>query len=358
MKFFDEAKIQVIAGNGGNGVASFRREKFIPKGGPDGGDGGRGGAIYALADANINTLVAYRYARIHRAKNGTPGRGSDCYGKCAPDLVLRVPVGTVITDNVSGEPVADLHHAGQKILLAQGGAGGLGNLHFKSSTNRTPRQFTSGAAGEKRELKLELKLLADVGLLGMPNAGKSTLLRQLSAARPKVASYPFTTTTPGLGMVRISDDSEFVLADIPGLIEGAAQGAGLGHRFLRHLSRTRLLLHLVDCCPAEGELDPVAAARGLALELQQYDETLYQKPRWMVLNKLDLLDENKRAAYCKEFMRKLGATRTLASDTLCFMISALSGEGCTALAQAVAKYLDNERLVRADPASVESLSNA
>jgi GTP-binding protein len=256
MKFIDESRIEVLAGNGGNGIASFRREKYIENGGPDGGDGGRGGSVYAQADRNINTLVDYRFARMHRAKNGESGRGSDCYGKGADDIMLRMPVGTVITDINSGEVIADLTHDGEKVLLAQGGIGGLGNIHFKSSTNRAPRQCTAGTEGETRELQLELKVLADVGLLGMPNAGKSTFIRSVSAARPKVADYPFTTLHPNLGVVRVSPEKSFVIADIPGLIEGAAEGAGLGHQFLRHLARTRVLLHLVDIAPMYEGVDP------------------------------------------------------------------------------------------------------
>ncbi|MGH8757818.1 MAG: Obg family GTPase CgtA, partial [Burkholderiales bacterium] len=289
MKFIDEAIIQVIAGKGGDGVAHFRREKFVPRGGPDGGDGGRGGSIYAVADRNINTLIDYRYARIHRAKNGDNGHGADCYGKGAEDIVLRVPVGTVVSDTHSGESIADLAQHEQKALLAQGGEGGLGNLHFKSSTNRAPRKFTPGTQGQSRELKLELKVLADVGLLGMPNAGKSTLIRAVSAARPKVADYPFTTLHPHLGVVRVDHARSFVIADIPGLIEGAAEGVGLGHQFLKHLARTRLLLHLVDIAPLDETANPVREARAVIEELKKYDEALYRKPRWLVLNKLDLL---------------------------------------------------------------------
>ncbi|PJC04515.1 MAG: GTPase ObgE, partial [Gallionellaceae bacterium CG_4_9_14_0_8_um_filter_60_335] len=272
MKFIDESKIEVIAGNGGNGAASFRREKYIEKGGPDGGDGGHGGSVYAVANRNINTLVDYRYTRMHRAKNGESGRGADCYGKGADDIILHMPVGTVITDLNSGEVIADLARDGEKVLLARGGKGGLGNLHFKSSTNRTPRQCTPGEEGERRELQLELKVLADVGLLGMPNAGKSTFIRSVSAAKPKVADYPFTTLHPNLGVVRVSEQKSFVIADIPGLIEGAAEGAGLGHQFLRHLARTRLLLHLVDLAPLHEGVDPVHEAHALVNELKKYDE--------------------------------------------------------------------------------------
>jgi len=306
----DESNIEVHAGNGGDGIASFRREKFIPRGGPDGGDGGRGGSILAIADRNINTLVEYRYARIHRARNGEKGRGSDCYGKAADDVTLRFPVGTVVSDIESGELLADLAVDGQTAVLAQGGQGGLGNIHFKSSTNRSPRQFTPGTPGESRRLKLELKVLADVGLLGLPNAGKSTYIRSVSAARPKVADYPFTTLHPNLGVVRVDENRSFVIADVPGLIEGAAEGAGLGHQFLRHLQRTRLLLHLVDLAPFDENADPANDARAIVEELRKYDEALFNKPRWMVLNKVDLIEPQDRAqriqAFLSEFTRQVG----------------------------------------------------
>lgn len=336
MKYIDEAIIQVIAGKGGDGAASFRREKYIPKGGPSGGDGGRGGSIFAIADRNINTLVDYRFARIFRAKNGENGRGSDCYGKGAEDITLRMPVGTVITNAATGETIADLQHDGQKVLLAKGGTGGLGNLHFKSSTNRAPRQFTQGEPGEELELKLELKVLADVGLLGMPNAGKSTLIRAVSAARPKVADYPFTTLHPNLGLVRVDQNRSFVMADIPGLIEGAAEGAGLGHRFLKHLARTRLLLHVVDVAPLDPAIDPVRDAKPMVEELRKYDESLYQKPRWLVLNKVDLLPENERERICKKFIRSFGWKGKS------FIISAITGEGCNELTYAIMGYLEQE----------------
>ena len=269
MKFIDEARIEVHAGSGGNGAATFRREKYVPRGGPNGGDGGRGGSVTAVADRNINTLVDYRYARIHRAKNGENGRGADCYGKGAEDIELRVPVGTLIRELETGELLADLSVHGQKVVLAQGGKGGLGNLHFKSSVNRAPRQFTRGEPGESRELALEVRVLADVGLLGLPNAGKSTFIRAVSSARPKVADYPFTTLNPSLGVVRLGHDASFVIADIPGLIEGAAEGAGLGHQFLRHLARTRLLLHVIDIVPPDPGADPVRDARAIAKELKE-----------------------------------------------------------------------------------------
>jgi GTP-binding protein len=336
MKFIDEAIIEVHAGKGGDGCASFRREKFIPRGGPDGGDGGRGGSIYAVADRNINTLIDYRFARIHRAKDGENGRNSDQYGKSASDVVLRVPVGTVVNDAESGEAVADLDRDGERALLAGGGAGGIGNLHFKSSINRAPRQFTRGAEGEHRRLKLELKLLADVGLLGMPNAGKSTLIRALSAARPKVADYPFTTLAPSLGVVRADMNRSFVLADIPGLIEGAAEGAGLGHQFLRHLARTRLLLHLVDIAPVDAGVDPVSEAKAIAQELKKYDETLYRKPRWLVLNKIDALPAEERRRAAQVLLKGLGWKGKS------FIISALTGEGCRELAYAVMEHLEQD----------------
>ncbi|MDO8334734.1 MAG: GTPase ObgE [Nitrosomonas sp.] len=334
MKFIDEATIQVLAGKGGDGVASFRREKFIPKGGPDGGDGGRGGNIFAIADRNINTLIDYRFARIYRAKNGQNGQGSDRYGKSAEDIILRMPIGTVVKDINTGETIADLVHHQQKILLAKGGEGGIGNLHFKSSTNRAPRQFTYGEPGQEFELKLELKVLADVGLLGMPNAGKSTLIRAVSAARPKVADYPFTTLEPNLGMIRIDQNRSFVMADIPGLIEGAAEGIGLGHRFLKHLTRTRLLLHVIDMAPLNEDTDLVHEARALVKELQKYDQALYEKPRWLVLNKTDMMPEEERAELCRQFVDKLGW------EDKYFMISALTGEGCKRLTYEIMDYLE------------------
>jgi len=338
MKYIDEAIIHVIAGKGGDGVAAFRREKYIPKGGPSGGDGGRGGSIYAIADRNINTLVDYRFARIHRAKNGENGQGSDRYGKGAEDIVLRMPVGTVVTHEATGELVADLAEHDQKILLAKGGTGGLGNLHFKSSTNRTPRQFTLGEPGDEGDLKLELKVLADVGLLGMPNAGKSTLIRAVSAARPKVADYPFTTMHPALGVVRVDQNRSFVMADIPGLIEGAAEGAGLGHRFLKHLARTRLLLHVVDIAPLDEAVDPVHEARAILEELRKYDEALYRKPRWLVLNKVDMLPENEREKVCRKFIRSLGWKDKN------FAISAMTGDGCKELTYAIMEFLEQESM--------------
>jgi GTP-binding protein len=334
VKFIDEATIEVIAGDGGNGSASFRREKFVPRGGPDGGDGGRGGSIILVADRNINTLIDYRFARIHRARRGENGRGADQYGKGAEDIVLRVPVGTVVTDAGTGECIADLAAHDQRAEVARGGKGGLGNLHFKSSTNRAPRQFTPGEEGEQRMLRLELKVLADVGLLGMPNAGKSTLIRAVSAARPKVADYPFTTLAPNLGVVRTDVTRSFVVADIPGLIEGAADGAGLGVQFLRHLQRTRLLLHVVDLAPLDPESDPVRDARAIVRELQRYDEALHAKPRWLVLNKLDLIPADERAARVKAFVKAYRWKGPV------FALAAINGEGCRELVYRIQEWLD------------------
>jgi GTP-binding protein len=336
MKFIDEATIKVYAGAGGNGVATFRREKYEPMGGPDGGDGGRGGSIHVVADRNINTLVDYRYTRVFRAQRGENGRGSDCYGARGEDMVLRVPVGTVISDKGTGQVVADLAQDGQQATLAKGGNGGLGNIHFKSSINRSPRQCTKGEPGEEFELYMELKVLADAGLVGLPNAGKSTFLAAVTAAKPKIADYPFTTLHPGLGVARI-DGREFVIADIPGLIEGAAEGAGLGHQFLRHLARTRLLLHIVDIAPFDEVVDPVAEARAIIEELRKYDEGLYNKPRWLVLNKVDMLPPDERDAKRVAFLREFGW------DAPSFCISALSGEGCQALVYAIMEYLESQR---------------
>lgn len=333
MKFFDEALISVSAGNGGNGAVSFRREKYVPRGGPDGGDGGRGGDVVMVADRNLNTLIEYRYTRTFRAEHGQNGRGADCYGKSGEDLVLRVPVGTVVTDIATGETIADLDHDGATAIVAKGGIGGLGNLHFKSSTNRAPRQFTPGTPGESRELKLELKLLADVGLLGLPNAGKSTFIRAVSAARPKVADYPFTTLHPNLGVVRVAENQSFVIADIPGLIRGASEGAGLGHRFLKHLQRTRLLLHLIDIAPPDPDADPVADAKAIVQELRNYDEALFHKPRWIVLNKIDLIPEDEREERVNTILRGLG------NPSPAFVVSAATGEGCQQLCQRIMQLL-------------------
>jgi len=348
MKFIDEARIEVRSGKGGNGCCSFRREKFVPRGGPDGGDGGRGGDVIAVADENINTLVEYRFVKKYLAVNGENGRGADCYGKGGDDIYLRMPVGTQIFDTDSGNLLADLTFHGQELVLAKGGKGGLGNIHFKSSLNRAPRQFTRGEEGEIYNLRLELKVLADVGLLGMPNAGKSTFIRAVSAAKPKVADYPFTTLHPNLGVVRMDDTSSFVIADIPGLIEGAAEGAGLGHRFLKHLARTGILLHLVDIAPFDPDVDPVREARAIVEELRKYDEALYNKPRWLVLNKVDMLPEDERELTVSAFLEAYGWPKTQADDRFGFdmtaprhfVISGLTGEGTRELVFAIKEYLD------------------
>ncbi|WP_114152126.1 GTPase ObgE [Chromobacterium haemolyticum] len=353
MKFIDEARIEVFAGRGGNGVASFRREKFVPFGGPDGGDGGKGGSVFAVADENVNTLVEFRFVKKYLAEHGERGRGADCYGKGGDDIELKMPVGTVITDHDTGELVADLTHHGQRVMIARGGKGGLGNIHFKSSTNRAPRQCTPGEQGEQRTLKLELKVLADVGLLGMPNAGKSTFIRAVSAARPKVADYPFTTLHPNLGVVRMDDTRSFVIADIPGLIEGAAEGAGLGHRFLKHLQRTGLLLHVVDVAPFDPDVDPVREARAIVEELKKYDEELHGKPRWLVLNKVDMLPPDERELTVSAFLKAYGWPEEQPDDRFgfdikaprVFSISALNHEGTRELTFAIMSYLD---VVRAE----------
>src|SRR6266446_6661889 len=335
MKFIDEARIEIHAGKGGDGVVSFRREKNVPRGGPDGGNGGGGGGIYALADRNINTLVEYRFARIHRARDGGHGRGAQCSGKSADDVVLRMPVGTVITDAQTGETVADLAAHEQVALLARGGKGGLGNVNFKSSTNRTPRKATPGEPGEHRTLRLELEVLADVGLLGLPNAGKSTFIRAVSAARSRVAAYPCAPLPPHLGVVRVGVDRSFVVADIPGLIEGAAEGAGMGHQFLRHLVRTRLLLHIIDAAPFEEGADPARDAKSISAELKKFDPARYRKPRWLVLNKMDMLPAEERKSAVARLVRRL---RWRGPS---FCISALTGEGCRELSFAVMNFLES-----------------
>jgi GTPase len=347
MKFIDESTIEVTAGKGGNGSASMRREKFIPKGGPDGGDGGRGGSIWGVADININTLIDYRFAKKHIAKNGEGGRGKQQYGAAADDIVLRMPVGTTVTDAETGQVLFDLAQDGQRVLLAKGGEGGLGNMHFKSSVNRAPRQFTPGKEGEQRMLRLELKVLADVGLLGMPNAGKSTLITAVSNARPKIADYPFTTLHPNLGVVRVGPEKSFVIADIPGLIEGAAEGAGLGHQFLRHLQRTRLLLHLVDLAPFDPQVDPVKEAKAIVKELEKYDPQLAAKPRWLVLNKLDMVPAEEREARVKDFLKRY---KKRGDKSPVFEISALTREGCEALMVQINDYLEQIKREEAGPA--------
>ena len=366
MKFIDEAKIEVIGGKGGNGAASFRREKFVPRGGPDGGDGGRGGSVWAVADENVNTLVEYRFVKRYQAKNGEKGHGSDRYGAGADDIELKMPVGTLIRDVDTDEIVADLTHHGQRVCVARGGKGGLGNIHFKSSVNRAPKQSTPGEDGEARTLQLELKVLADVGLLGMPNAGKSTLIRAVSAARPKVADYPFTTLHPNLGVVRIDENNSFVMADIPGLIEGAAEGAGLGHRFLKHLSRTGLLLHVVDLAPFDEETDIAAEALAIINELRQYDEQLYDKPRWLVLNKLDMLDKETAKQRETEFLNAIGWDYPIPDDRFTFdlqtprlfKISALTHEGTQDLVQQINQYLNEKKRLQAEADAANKIESS
>ncbi|MCE2908608.1 MAG: GTPase ObgE [Burkholderiaceae bacterium] len=333
MKFFDEATIDISAGHGGAGCVSFRREKFIPFGGPNGGDGGRGGSVYALADQNINTLIDYRYTRRFDAKNGEPGRGSDQFGAAGADIEMRMPVGTIVRNAETGDVMAELLEHGQRVLLAKGGDGGFGNLHFKSSTNRSPRQKTPGWPGEAFKLQLELRVLADVGLLGMPNAGKSTFIAAVSNARPKIADYPFTTLHPNLGVVRVGPERSFVVADIPGLIEGASEGAGLGHQFLRHLQRTRLLLHIVDAAPFDDSVCPVAQARAIVAELKKYDPALHAKPRWLVFNKLDMVPAAEREARVKNYVRRLRWKGPV------FAISALARDGLQPLLEKIQNFV-------------------
>lgn len=349
MKFVDEAEIHVHAGNGGNGCASFRREKFIPFGGPDGGDGGAGGSVYLVADENLNTLVDFRHQRVYRAGRGENGMSRQMHGKAGDDLTIRVPVGTVIVNIDTDEVIGDLTEHGQRLKVAQGGDGGLGNIHFKSSTNRAPRKATSGFPGDSRELRLELKLLADVGLLGFPNAGKSTFIRAVSAATPRVADYPFTTLHPNLGVVRIDTDQSFVVADIPGLIEGAADGAGLGIQFLKHVARTSLLLHLVDMAPLDGETDPVEQVKTIEAELKQFDPALLKRPRWLVLNKADLLPEDERKKTAKEIVKRLKWKGPW------FLISAIGREGTWQVCLEAQKFFDEQRrLVREAKAEADA----
>lgn len=337
MKFVDEATIHVEAGSGGNGCMSFRREKFIPFGGPDGGDGGDGGSVYLIADEGINTLVDFRTKRRFRAESGRGGSGGNCTGKAGEDCHVRVPVGTEVIDVQTQELIGDLTAPGQTMLVARGGAHGLGNARFKSSTNRAPRKTTKGKPGEERELHLELKVLADVGLLGLPNAGKSTLIRAVSAARPKVADYPFTTLHPNLGVVRAGEHRSFVIADIPGVIEGAAEGAGLGLQFLKHLSRTRLLLHLVDICPPGDVSDPVNDVRIIEQELAKFSPELAQRERWLVLNKVDLLPQAEREQRCADIVARLGWTGPV------FRVSALNHDGTQELIFKIMDHIQQSR---------------
>jgi GTP-binding protein len=334
MRFVDEATIKVQAGHGGRGAVSFRREKFIPFGGPDGGDGGKGADVYVVGTPGINTLADFRYQRSFRAPSGTAGSGQECTGAGGADLDIPVPVGTVIVDVDTEEQLGDVTEVGQRLLIAKGGKGGWGNTRFKSSTNRTPRKAMPGLPGESRELRLELKVMADVGLLGLPNAGKSTLIRAVSAAKPKVADYPFTTLHPNLGVVDVGVHRSFVMADIPGLIEGAAEGAGLGIRFLKHLQRTRLLLHLVDIAPPDPEADPVDDARAIVQELKKFSADLAKKERWLVLNKLDLMPEDEADKRCKDIVRRLRWKGPV------YRISGLARQGTQPLVQAVMTRLE------------------
>ena len=336
MKFVDEATIRVHAGNGGNGCASFRREKYIPFGGPDGGDGGAGGSVWLVADEGLNTLVDFRHQRAFRAKRGENGMGRQMSGKGGEDLLIRVPVGTVVINVDTEEEIGDLTENQARLLVAQGGHGGQGNIHFKSSVNRAPRKATSGTAGEERELRLELKVLADVGLLGFPNAGKSTLIRAVSAATPKVADYPFTTLQPHLGVVRIETDKSFVIADIPGLIEGAAEGAGLGIQFLKHVARTSLLLHVVDMAPF-GESDPAEQIRAIEQELKRFDPELLKRPRWLVFNKADLVPEDEREKLAKAIVKKLKWKEPW------YFVSAIAREGTWPLMLDVQRFFDEQK---------------
>ncbi|TXS89856.1 GTPase ObgE [Parahaliea maris] len=336
MKFVDEATIKVFAGKGGNGCLSFRREKYIEKGGPDGGDGGDGGSVFMEADDNLNTMIDYRFQRAYRAENGEPGRGRNCTGKSGEDLVLKVPVGTTIIDEDSGEILGDLSASGEQLKVAQGGFHGLGNTRFKSSTNRAPRQTTPGSEGEMRNLKLELKVLADVGLLGLPNAGKSTFIRAVSAATPKVANYPFTTLVPNLGVVKVDSHRSFVVADIPGLIEGASEGAGLGIRFLKHLTRNRILLHIVDMAPWD-DVTPAESALAIVRELELFSPTLADRPRWLVLNKTDLLDEETLAERRQELLDALGWEGPV------YEVAAISATGTERICQDLMVHLEEQR---------------
>jgi GTP-binding protein len=347
MKFVDEAFIDIAAGDGGNGCVSFRHEKYKEFGGPDGGDGGRGGHVFAVADPNLNTLVDYRYSRRHEAKRGQHGMGSDMFGAAGDDITLKMPVGTIISDAETGEVLYELLQPGDVLTIAKGGEGGYGNLRFKSAINRAPRQKTPGHLGERKSLKLELKVLADVGLLGMPNAGKSTFIAAVSNARPKIADYPFTTLHPNLGVVRVGPEQSFVVADVPGLIEGASEGAGLGHQFLRHLQRTRLLLHIVDIAPFDEGVDPVAQAKAIVAELKKYDAELYNKPRWLVLNKLDMVPADERAGRVKDFIKRMRYKGPV------YEISALTREGCEGLIRDIYKHIRAQQIEEQGPVEID-----
>jgi GTPase len=347
MKFVDEAYIDISAGDGGAGCVSFRHEKYKEFGGPNGGDGGRGGHVFAVADSNLNTLVDFRFSRRHDAKRGQHGMGSDMFGAAGDDITLKMPVGTIITDAETGEVLYELLEDGEVITIAKGGDGGFGNLRFKSAINRAPRQKTPGWPGERKSLKLELKVLADVGLLGMPNAGKSTFITAISNARPRIADYPFTTLHPNLGVVRVGPEQSFVVADLPGLIEGASEGAGLGHLFLRHLQRTRLLLHIIDLAPFDENVDPVAQAKAIAKELKKYDAGLFKKPRWLVLNKLDMVDGDNRAEVVADFVKRMKFKGPV------FEISALTREGCEPLVKAIYKHIKAEQVSEQTPEYID-----
>ena len=360
MKFVDEAYIDIAAGDGGNGCVSFRHEKYKEFGGPNGGDGGSGGHVWAVAEVALNTLVDFRFSRRHEAKRGEHGMGSDMFGAAGEDKVLKMPVGTIIIDAETEDVLYELLVPGEKIMIAKGGDGGFGNMRFKSAINRAPRQKTPGYLGERKSLKLELKVLADVGLLGMPNAGKSTLIAAISNARPKIADYPFTTLHPNLGVVRVGPEQSFVVADVPGLIEGASEGAGLGHQFLRHLQRTRLLLHIVDMAPFDDAVDPVKQAKAIVAELKKYDTALYEKPRWLVLNKLDMVANEDREALVKDFVKryktalKIKASATEADAGLrVFEISALTREGCEPLVQAIMAHVRKVQQAAVEPEYID-----
>ncbi len=347
MKFVDEAYIDISAGDGGAGCVSFRHEKYKEFGGPNGGDGGRGGHVFAVADANLNTLVDFRFSRRHDAKRGEHGMGSDMFGAAGSDITLKMPVGTIVTDAETGEVLYELLTPGEVITIAKGGDGGFGNMRFKSAINRAPRQKTPGWPGEHKSLKLELKVLADVGLLGMPNAGKSTFITAVSNARPRIADYPFTTLHPNLGVVRVGPEQSFVVADLPGLIEGASDGAGLGHLFLRHLQRTRLLLHIVDMAPFDDSVDTVAQAKAIVNELKKYDEGLHSKPRWLVLNKLDMVDKDDRPALVKDFVKRFKWKGPV------FEISGLTREGCEPLVKEIYRHIKAQQIADQPEAEID-----
>jgi GTP-binding protein len=347
MKFVDEAYIDIAAGDGGTGCVSFRHEKYKEFGGPNGGDGGRGGHVFAVADPNLNTLVDFRFSRRHEAKRGQHGMGSDMFGAAGDDVTLKMPVGTIMSDAETGEVLFELLKPGEVVTIAKGGDGGFGNMRFKSAINRAPRQKTPGWPGDKLSLKLELKVLADVGLLGMPNAGKSTLIAAISNARPKIADYPFTTLHPNLGVVRVGPEQSFVVADVPGLIEGASEGAGLGHLFLRHLQRTRLLLHIVDVAPFDEGVDPVVQAKAIVAELKKYDAGLYNKPRWLVLNKLDMVPIEKREAVVKDFVKRFKYKGPV------FQISALTREGCEPLIKSIFQHIKAQQIQEQEPVYID-----